>query len=265
MRDQVLDVAPLGDQFPRPLFAHPRHTGNIVGGVAPQGQNVDHLLRIGDAVVLAHFVQPDDVDPFAPLRGFVHADVLFDQLAVVFVGGDHEYVVLAAAGGFVGQGADHVIGFITGHLQNGDPHGLQNRFDVRHGGDDIFRRGIAVGFIEGVEVAPEGASRRVESDAEVFRLLADDQFVEEFGEAENGGGVQPLCIAHGPVDKGVVETEDQGVGVDQEEFLHRAGLRFIGNYPLPARWHAIFRFRRVSARRAARRGAALRRSGRRTG
>ena len=119
------------------------------------------------------------------------------------------------------EGANHVVRLIVRHLQHGDAHCFQNCLDMRNGRNDILRRGIPIGFVEGVQLPPKRPSRWVECLTEVFGLFTGYEVVQELGKAENGRGIQPLRIAHRTVDEGIVEPEYQRVGVNQKKFFHR--------------------------------------------
>lgn len=43
MGEEIFDRIPLSDEFLRGFFANPWNAGNVVGGIAPQAEDVDDL------------------------------------------------------------------------------------------------------------------------------------------------------------------------------------------------------------------------------
>ena len=64
--DEILDGAELGDEFFRGLLADAGDAGDVVGGVAPQAEDVDDLLRALDLPVREHGRQVDDLHGRSP-------------------------------------------------------------------------------------------------------------------------------------------------------------------------------------------------------
>ena len=129
MSIDVLYCAILLEQFGGALLPHSPHSGHIVRCVAADGKHVDDLPRTVDAVFFAEFRDIDHlvVSPFA---GFILEDMVFQKLAVVLVGGDHEHVEPFRSRAF-GHGAYDVVGLVTREHEHGDiqrPDYLRERF-----------------------------------------------------------------------------------------------------------------------------------------
>ena len=97
-------VAELVDQLRRALRADAGNAGDIVGGIADQRLNLDHLVG-GDAELLHHLGWADRL----LLDRIQHVDAGTDQLHQVLVGG-HDGHLTAGIGGRQGVGGDQVVG-----------------------------------------------------------------------------------------------------------------------------------------------------------
>ena len=81
VREQVLECSVLGDQLRGALLADPLHTGNVVGGIADQGAQVEHA-RGRHAEALLHLRRAVT----ASLHGVDQRDALRNELHQVLVG-----------------------------------------------------------------------------------------------------------------------------------------------------------------------------------
>ena len=216
MLDEVVQVLVGLQPFDRSLRAAFVDARNVVHLVPHQGKVVDDLLR-GDAELFHH--------TFAVHPGLGHGidqgDVVADQLRHVLVtGGDHH--VDALAGGFVGQGADNVVGFHLGHDQQGQAHGPDNlvdRFDLHC---QVIRHRGAVGLVLFIHLVPEGFALGIK-DHHHFRarkiLL---QATDHTDHTLDGPG--RVILAVGQRRQRVVGAEKIGRAVDEH---HGWGLFFI--------------------------------------
>ena len=105
----MVDVVKAADQFTRTLGADARHAGDIIGAVALQRLDLDHLGRF-HAVFLADFLGV--VHRYLRLSelgcGKAHRDTVTHQLQAVAVpSGNHAFRSLLAAG--LGQRAQNVV------------------------------------------------------------------------------------------------------------------------------------------------------------
>ena len=99
--------------------------GDVVDAVAHERQDVDDLAG-RDAEELAHagLVQED-----LPAR-VEDADARRDELQHVLVRRDDDDVE-ARRGRPGRERSDHVVGLVAGHLEDGDPVGVENAADLR--------------------------------------------------------------------------------------------------------------------------------------
>ena len=161
--EQILDGTELLDEFLGILGAHARATGDVVGGVAHQAQDVDELFGRLDAVFGIDLLDAQNLF----LERVIDLDVGGHQLPEVLVSRDHigEKSLLL---GLVGEGTDDIIGLIALNFKDGDAVGLQNAFDVGDSHEDAFGRLFAVGLVGFVILVPEGlAARRVKAHGDV--------------------------------------------------------------------------------------------------
>ena len=211
------------DAFQRPVFrhqfagAHFADAGDalhIVGRITPDGQDVDDLGGVVDAVMGADGGLVDDFLVSAALAGLVLENVVVDHLSQVLVGRDHIHVE-AAAGKIAGYGADHVVGLEAGLHQHGDAEGVDDFGERFERGLHQFGRGGAGGFVFRVDFVPESPARRVEHHGQMRGLLAGDELEQILGEPEQDGRVLAFRVDHGPAQECVIHPENQRVAVDQ--------------------------------------------------
>ena len=111
-------------------------------------------------------------------------DVGSDELAIVFVGGEH--VGLYALGACLGgEGAYHVVGFEAVGLKHGYVHGCKDVLDHGHGGTDVFGRGLALRLILREGLVAEGLAV-VKCYAYVGGLLLLHDLVKGVDKAHDG-------------------------------------------------------------------------------
>ena len=213
----AVDARILRKQFRRPDRSYPLHAGDIVGRIAAERQNVDHLGRRGNLPFFADFLHSENLVVGSRLPGPVLPDMRRDELSVVLVRSDHVDIQTFAGEADGGRTYD-VVGLVSGNHQHGDVHGpdyLRQRFERV---DDQLGRLRAVGLVLRVQSVAEGASGRIEAHGQVGRLLPVDQFQQIFGEAEEYRGVDTARIHDVSAEEGVIHLEDQRVSVNQEKF-----------------------------------------------
>ena len=72
------------------FFADAWDAGEVVGGVAPEGEDIDDLGGMGDLPLGADFGDADDFVIAALAAWFPDEGTGVDELGEVLVGGDHE-------------------------------------------------------------------------------------------------------------------------------------------------------------------------------
>ena len=212
---QGVEVAILVDQQGGGLDADAGGAGHIVGAVAAQGLDVDHLVG-RDAELLEHLLGADlDV-----LHGVEHRHPVADQLHQVLVRGDDDgFPALVAHR--AGIGGDQVVGLVAGRLERRHAEGaggLAHQGELR---DQVFGRRRPVGLVLVVEGVAEGLLGMVEDDGEVggrlgIALHVAQKLPQHVAEAGHGPDRQAVGLA-GERRQGVVGAEDVAGPVDQIE------------------------------------------------
>ena len=166
-------------QLPGRLFAHPRHTGNVVGGVAHKAQEVHHVLGV-DAKALLHLGHPEALI----FHGVQDGGVFGHELAQVLVAGDQHHV---AALFLVTprQRAQNVVGLIALQPDGGDVERLDQPVDVWNLHLQVVRHGRSVRLVIRIHFVPERRTALVKSHAEILRLFLLDQLLQHVFEAEH--------------------------------------------------------------------------------
>ena len=211
VRQEVLDVAELGDEFLRGFLAHAGAAGDVVRGVSHQAQHVDDLPGVADVELGLYFLDAHCLET-ARMFGAVHPHRAPHQLAVVLVR-CHHVRGDASPSGLGGQGADDVVGLVAGHFQDGDAVGAYDVLDDGHGEADGLRRLLALGLVLFVGLVAEGGSGRVEGHAYMGGLLLLQHFFERVDKAQHGRGVEALGVDTRVLDERIISAVYQRVSV----------------------------------------------------
>ena len=222
----------LGEKLRRRLGSDGRHARHVVGAVAHQRLQLDHLVR-PDAVALDHRGLVDDL----VLHRIEHDDLGRDQLRQVLVRRDDDDLRPSLRRD-AGVGRHDVIGLVALLLQAGQAEGAGRLLDVRNLQQEVFRRIAPVGLVVRVEIVSEGVARVVEDHREVGgRAHVLDglvlgvreqlpQHVAEHLHPARGQPVRPRQRLGGG--HAVIGAEDVGRAVDEVEaavFCEGEGLR----------------------------------------
>jgi hypothetical protein len=167
--DDLLGGAVGLDQLGRGLVADSGDAGQVVGGVAAQGGEVDVAPgRHPVALLHGRLVVDGGVGDAAP--GHHHPDpgLVVDELEVVPVPGDDQHRQPLVPG-LLDQGRDQVVGLVPGDLDHRDPQGGQHLTDQRHLRAEVVRGGPAVGLVPVVDVVTVGRPAQVEADRDPVR------------------------------------------------------------------------------------------------
>ena len=196
-------------EFRAGLWPHLVDTGNVVGAVADQGQEIDHLLRVHielrlHAVAVEHRV----------VHGVDEGDRAVDELRHVLVAGGDEHL-LAGLRGATGEGADHVVGFHAGHAQQRQPlrpDDLHQRLDLRA---QLIGHPRAVRLVLGEQLVAEGFAGRVEHHGDAARLIVLEELQQHVEHPEERPG--RLAARVGQRRQGVERPIDVRGAVDEDQ------------------------------------------------
>ncbi len=208
-------VEPLG----RGLGPYLGHAGDVVGGVAHQGQVIDDAL--GRHTEFCHHAGRIQQ---GVAHGVDEGHLLVHQLRHVLVAGGDEGVP-ALARGLARQGADDIVRLHPGHLQQGQSHGAHQGMQGIDLGAQFLGHGRPVGLVLGEQFVAEGLALGIEYHGNLFRRIVVDQFAQHIGHAVHGpGGFAPGIGQRWQCVKGTVQIgrsihQDKGVG-----FVHWVGL-----------------------------------------
>ena len=208
----------------------PGTPGHVVGGVADQRLDVDHLLR-RHAEILDHPLAVDlALRPVAgPALGarfeVVEEHLVGDELHQVLVGGDEQHLGAGIAG-LASIGGDQVVGLEAGLLDRRQPERLDRRAHQRELRREVVRHLAPGPLVVGVDLLAEGLVALVEDDGEVGRHDPDralaDELVELGGEQPHRAGrhaVGAVVVFRVLVDRLEIGAEDEGRPVDQENMV----------------------------------------------
>ena len=232
MGDDFLDGAELGDEFFGGLLPHSGHTGDVVGGVAPEAEEVDDLAAMVDAEELVHLERREYLVGLAGTAEAVHLDARGDELGEIFVGGDHNHLVETGILGGMRERADDIVGLEALAGEDGYAESLDHLSHPRERELDVLGHRVAVGLIFGIELMAEGGLLEVEGDADMRGLQMAEQVVEGGGKTQYGRRVEALGVDAGFAVEGVVGAIDDGHTVDEDQFLHTKGLAVSWSYSI---------------------------------
>ena len=219
VRDEVLHGAVLGEEQGGGLLAHAAHAGDVVGGVAGEGEPVDHLARRRELPVLAHPRLVVDLRVAAAAAGTEQADVRRHELSGVLVRRGEEHVEPLGRRAH-GERAHHVVGLEPLLPQHGKAERLRELERVRDGGGEVFGHLLALGFVGRVRLVAERGAVGVHRQHGV----RGGEVLEDGGHAvrepEQRGGVDARRRqARVPQEREVPAVEERHQ-VDDEQLLH---------------------------------------------
>ena len=166
MCDEVFHTTVFAHQYRCRLLADAWNARDVVGGIAPEAEDVDELFWVADAVAFAHLFRPPHLGWFAELSGLVEQDFVGHQLSEVLVGGHHiggEALLFR----LFRQGADDVVGLVAFHAVDGDVEGLDEPYYIRYGVAEVVGHLLAVGLVFAVFGLSLCGAGHVEGHADV--------------------------------------------------------------------------------------------------
>lgn len=167
------------------VFCPTPASGDVVGGIAHEREQIDDLCGLGELVFFADggFVQC--FHGCSSPSGAAHGYVRGHELRVVLVGGKHVHVE-PAGGSLLCHSAYHVIGFVAGRFENGDSVSAYDVFDERHCVAYVLGGGLALRLVFRISLVAEGGSGGVERHSQIVRLVVAQEVFERIDETEYG-------------------------------------------------------------------------------
>ena len=123
----------------------------------------------------------------------------------------------------LGNGANNIVGLVTGYLQNGNVIGTDYLLNNGHGAANIFGRRLTLRLVFGIDFVAKGRTCGVKSNSNVVGIHRLENVFKCVDESENSTGVFALRVDARGTNEGVVCTEYKRVGVKQVKRLHRHG------------------------------------------
>ena len=188
----LFDGTKFGDDVARAFVTDAGSAGDVIDGVAFEGKQVGDLGGL-DAHELFDF---GFVVPFVVLHRVEHEDAFVDELEHVLITRDDDD--FKRFGGFAtGDGADDVVGFVGGELEDGDVHGLEEAADVGDLLGEIGGHFGAVGFIFGELGGADGRFGGFEDGGDVIGFEGRHELAQHVVEDEDGFSGEAGGGAHG--------------------------------------------------------------------
>ena len=191
------------------FLPHTGHPGDIVGGIAHQGLQVDEASGF-KAVFLPEFLLV--IEGGAGLTGpgdhQLHMDVFVNELQTVPVAGDND-ALPAIVGADFAHGADDIIRLPPFTGIDGNVHGGEHLLHNGHLLGQLLRHAVAGGLVALIALMAEGGAVEVEGHADRVRLLLLLHPLQNVQESIYGMGEEPLPGGQGldpevgPVDDAV--------------------------------------------------------------
>ena len=185
--EHAVEVAVLVDELGRSLLADARNTRQVVGGIAAQSGVLGILGRRHPGALLdAGLVVEGVVADPAPVVEHLHQRILDELVGVAVAGDDDDLVALVPR--TRGQGGDHVVGLVAGHVDDRDAQGLDDLADQAHLlAQDVGRLGSAR-LVVGEDLVPERRLGPVEGGGNGVGPVVLQQVDEHRREPEHGVG-----------------------------------------------------------------------------
>ena len=199
-------------EFSGGFFTKARNAWYVVNTVAHEAEDVDDLFNPFDAPVFTDFLYPHNFNTIALTGRFVHEDVFRNQLAVVFIWGNHVHSVTFGFGLF-GQSSNNVIRFVALYHNNGDVHAPHNFFNPGDGNTDVLRLFFAVGFIWLVHMMPKSRAMWIKGYGNMGRFFVAHQIPQLIYKTVDGGGVDSFGVDKRAGDEGEMCAVDQRMSV----------------------------------------------------
>ena len=221
---QPLQIAVLDDELGRGFGPNPRHTGNVVGGVAHQRQDVPHHVRL-HALGLEH-IRRGHQGIFHRIK---HVHPRRTQLGEVLVAAGNSYRQIGMFCGAPGDDRSNgVIGLHPLKTEHRNMHQAQELQTSFHLGAKVFRGFVSVGFVIGIQLGAErfGIPRRVNHHHQLGGLVRANHVEQSPRKAVHQMGWLPRHrTGHATTDR-VVRPKEGRVAVNNPKSVH--GLMLFG-------------------------------------
>ena len=215
---QVFDGFKFIQQFCGGLLPHSGTSGNIIGRIAHQSQQINHLKRIGQRIFFHHFLVVQYIKIVAAVLGFVNENMRLNELSVILIGSHHIDIERVFVGLF-GNGSDNVVGFKSHRFQHRNVISFQNFFDDGNRCLYVFGSGFALRFV-GFELrVSERWPGRIESHGNVARIFLSQHIFQRIHESEDRRCILSFRIYAGIFNKCVVRSVNQCISIEHKQLV----------------------------------------------
>ena len=221
------------EQIDGRLGANPPHARDVVGAVAGEGLEVHHL--VGHHAQLGHHAGFIDQGRSAALgiRSAPHVEhgnvpLVIHQLEQIPIPAENAHAP-ARGGSTVGQGSQHVIGFVSRcQAERKFQAFAQDRLQLIQVLEEHLRSHIAMGFVVGIGLMAEGGFSGVEGDGHPFRFQAFAVVEQGFEKAVGHAGRPAVFRGQSTLTafaEGIETAKGQGVAVHKQQQGFLEGFR----------------------------------------
>ena len=210
--EKIFDGAKLRNEFLRRFLPHPGTTRNVVGRVAHESEQVNHLQGRREGIFLAHLFHAEHLHRRTAMPRAAHLHMLANKLGVILGGRDHP----PFQSGFcraAGHRSDDVVGLKARHLEDGDVVGTNDVFDDGHGAADVLRRLFALRLVFWIGIVAERRTRGVEGHGDVRGGLLLQHFLKRVDKAIDRRCVLALGIHPRGAYQSIVSPVNKGVSI----------------------------------------------------
>ena len=211
--EHVVDAAEFAYEFCSGLRTHARTSGEVVGRIAHECQEVNHLSRGVEFVLGANLVRSHRFVS-ATVTWSEYEHVVAHQLAIVLVWCEH--IGLYAGCTRLGcECADDVVGLKTVHLEHRNVHRLNDSLYDRHRSADVFGSLLTLCLVRRKRFVAKGLAM-IERHTDMRGLLFGENLVESIDKSHHSRGVHALGIDARIFDERIICTVDERVSVEKK-------------------------------------------------
>ena len=211
--EHVVDAAEFAYELGGGLRTHAGASREVVGRVAHQRKEVDHLGRGVEFVLGAHLVGAHSFVS-ATVTGSEYEHVVADKLAIVLVGCEH--IGRYAGGTSLGcERTDDIVCLKSVHLEHRNVHRLNDSLYDRHRSADVFGSLLTLCLVRRKRFVAERLAM-VERHTDMRGLLFGENLVESIDKSHHGRCVHALGIDAWIFDERIICTVDERVSVEKK-------------------------------------------------
>ena len=213
--DDILHTAIFSHKKRGVFLAYARDARDVVGGIAPEAKDINHLSRLRDSIFFADIMRAQNLSRSAEFGWFVDKNLVGDQLSEVLIGGHHisDETLLF---GLVRKCSDDIVSLISLGGVNGDVKTLDKPNDIRYGSSEVVGHRFTVGFVFRIFLGAHRGSMKVEGHPDMGGLFIAQHVIQGVQEAHNSRGVKTLRVHGGTFAHRKESPINQCVGIEKK-------------------------------------------------